>query len=567
MRYLKQYLIMAILLMFFSLLGKMDLNTGDTKLSKASAVSLRDDLLKPFIAESINDRTITIAVNQKEITSEKHSIYVNEELQLMLPVKLVSDIFNCSVHIYNRSAVIEKGNIALMFKLNKPFVVIDDEELQSSSPMIRRADEYYVPAQTVLNYLEYKHEWDFEQNKMSVRDLSEGRAFLPLKYDLREKRRASKVKNQGDFGTCWAFAALSAIETSLLPKEDVSLSSDHMSLQNNFYLQQADGGDYKMGMAYLTAWQGPVYEKDDPYGDRKSPVGLKPVKHVQEIQIIEEKNFARMKEAVFKYGGVQSSIYSAMQNPKEARNFYNDEANAYCYTGEEKPNHDITIIGWDDHYPKENFPIRPAGDGAFICQNSWGEEFGERGYFYISYYDVNIGIHNVVYTSIQDTNNFDHIYQTDLCGFVGQLGYNKDSIYAANIYTAQSNEKLKAAGFYATDKDTEYKLYIVPEFRDTTSFANRRPAAEGRVANAGFYTVDFDEEFAVNAGQTYAVLLYIKTPGAIRPIAIEFNADESTSLVDTKDGKGYISSGGEVWQNVEKTHNSNLCIKVYSKNR
>ncbi|MFR8427584.1 MAG: lectin like domain-containing protein [Roseburia inulinivorans] len=47
-----------------------------------------------------------------------------------------------------------------------------------------------------------------------------------------------------------------------------------------------------------------------------------------------------------------------------------------------------------------------------------------------------------MYTGIEDSDNYDHIYQSDLCGWVGQLGYNKESIYGANVYTAESNQNL-----------------------------------------------------------------------------------------------------------------------------
>ena len=133
------------------------------------------------------------------------------------------------------------------------------------------------------------------------------------------------------------------------------------------------------------------------------------------------------------------------------------------------------IIGWDDSYAKDNFSVDLEGDGAFICQNSWGSEFGDGGIFYISYYDTNIGTHNVVYTGIEDSDNYDHIYQSDLCGWVGQLGYNKESIYGANVYIAESNQNLTAAGFYATGKDSEYQLYVVKNFEDESSLSNMTP--------------------------------------------------------------------------------------------
>ena len=62
---------------------------------------------------------------------------------------------------------------------------------------------------------------------------------------------------------------------------------------------------------------------------------------------------------------------------------------------------------------------------AHLFANSWGENFGENGVFYVSYYDSNIGTHNVVYR-IEDVDNYDNIYQSDLCGWVGKMGYEKE---------------------------------------------------------------------------------------------------------------------------------------------
>ena len=45
-----------------------------------------------------------------------------------------------------------------------------------------------------------------------------------------------------------------------------------------------------MSMAYLLAWQGPVLESQDPYGDGISPDGLDLCKHVQEIQVLPSKD-------------------------------------------------------------------------------------------------------------------------------------------------------------------------------------------------------------------------------------------------------------------------------------
>lgn len=90
------------------------------------------------------------------------------------------------------------------------------------------------------------------------------------------------------------------------------------------------------------------------------------------------------------------------------------------------------------------------------------------------------------------------IYQSDLCGWVGQLGYNRDTIYGANVYTAESNENLEAAGFYATGKNTEYEVYVVKDYDGRESLSKRQKVASGKFDNAGFYTVTFDKKIAVN---------------------------------------------------------------------
>jgi hypothetical protein len=207
------------------------------------------------------------------------------------------------------------------------------------------------------------------------------------------------------------------------------------------------------------------------------------------------------------------------------------------------------------------------GDGAFICQNSWGENFGEDGVFYISYYDTNIGTHNVVYTRIDEVGNYDHIYQSDLCGWVGQIGYMKESIYGANIYTTAQEEELTAASFYATGKDSQYELYVVRDFVDEDSFQSMIPVASGKLNNAGYYTVDFNQGILLDAEEQYAIVLHIITPGSVRPMAIEYAADEATENVILDDGDSYISSNGSKWVNVDTEKEANLCIKAFTKNR
>lgn len=531
--------------------------------------NLEEEVWNPLIASDVNSNVIKVLIDNKEYTSENLNIYMNNNRSIMVPISILRDALNCSAHVYSgKELLVEKHNSSVLFSLDEYQAESSGEIVTIDSAFTQEDGEYYVSLTDLSELLGYNYSYDMNSNTLTTADASESSTNIPSSYDLRDKGRISQIRNQGSYGTCWAFAALSAMESSLLPEEGFLFSVDHMSMSNSFNITQYDGGEYTMGMAYLAAWQGPVYESDDPYGDNKTTEGLSPVKHVQEMRIIDGKDYEGIKNAVFKYGGVQSSLYSSLKSSQSKSSFYNRDTKAYCYMGQEKPNHDVVIIGWDDNYSKENFSVQPEGDGAFICQNSWGSEFGESGIFYVSYYDVNIGTHNIVYTGIEEADNYDNIYQSDLCGWVGKLGYGREDIYGANVFTANQPETVTAASFYATAADTSYELYIVKNFQDEESFANKTLVAQGSLEQAGYYTIDFDKEIYVEAGERYGVVLYIKTTGATMPLAIEYDSkDKALDNVDLEDGEGYISYNGTRFVNVKEQKDCNLCIKAFTNNR
>ena len=377
------------------------------------------------IASVINQSTIVANIDSKQIKSTTNGIYMSDNLTLMIPIKQIRETFDCSVREYADGYVlIEKGsNVIKLYKDNHK-CEINGVETETITDIGERNGITYVPSDILCNVLGYTYAFEMTLNQANIIYSNPDVRSIPYKYSYETVGRIAKASNQGNLGTCWAFASLTALSTSLMPEENYSFSVDNMSLNNSFNLGQEEGGDYTMSMAYLLAWQGPVLEEDDPYGDGVTNKELKAVKHVQEIQLIEAKDYEAIKKMIFKYGGVQSSFYASVLNDNTGNTrYYNADTNSYCYIGDAKPNHDIVIIGWDDNYSKENFNADIDGDGAFICRNSWGSDFGDNGNFYISYYDTNIGVHNVVYTRVEGNDNYDKIYQSDLCGFVGQLGY------------------------------------------------------------------------------------------------------------------------------------------------
>lgn len=557
MKYSKRYVVFTLILIIIFVSDFYIFAKDNTTLGEFRGAEIESTVWSPLVAKDVNKNTIHMMIDNKEYTSDTLKFYMDDDRNIMVPVDMLREALNCSARIYQENELwVEKHSLMAdyMLGIDNDFILYDGK--------------FYVSMNSLSEMLDCTCTFDTNTNTLTVVDNSEGISDVPPSYDLRTRLRVSEVRNQGTYGTCWAFAAISALESSLMPEENLLFSVDHMSMSNSFNVNQYDGGEYTMGMAYLAAWQGPVYEKDDPYGDGATDESLSPVKHVQEIRIIDGKDYQGIKEAVFKYGGVQTSLYSNISSSKGNSKYFNKDTNAYCYMGSEKPNHDVVIIGWDDNYPKENFNVDLEGDGAFICQNSWGNEFGDDGFFYVSYYDTNIGTHNEVYTGVENTDNYDNIYQSDLCGWVGKMGYDKEDMYGANVFTATSDQNIKAASFYATASDTSYELYIVNDFKDEYSFADRKKVAEGTLENAGYYTIKFDEEVPVTEGERYAVVLHINTPESTHPMAIEYDSGESyLKDVDLDDGEGYISYDGAAFINVKEKQDCNLCIKAFSDNK
>ena len=386
---------------------------------------------------------------------------------------------------------------------------------------------------------------------------------LPDAYNYIEENRMPVLRNQGDTNTCWAFASLSALEASKDEDAKGTYSADHLIYQNTFGRTFHDGGSYVVTMAYLLAWKGPVLEERDPF-DGESSVELEPDLHVQEIRQTQPKDYESIKRFIYLYGAVESALYVDFDEYMIESSYYNNDHNSYCYTGEEVSNHDVVIVGWDDHYPAENFVGNIQTDGAFLCQNSWGEAFGDMGTFYVSYEDVNIGGYGVTYSRIDRADNYDKIYQADLCGFTAQIGYAQEEGWFANAYTAEEEISLRAAGFYATGKNTEYEIYVVPDFLDKNSFKNRKYICNGFLEDAGYYTIDFPDPVTVEAGKDFAIIVKVITENAEYPVAIECPVDGLSENADMSDGRGYLSLQGTIWEHIEETKNYNICLKGYA---
>lgn len=555
MRYSKRYVILtAILLVTF--LAK--LNTWNDEYADVTAfrgAQLQDEVFYPLKARSINEEGLVQLTVGEETYGVKDGVMLGDHMQVMASLSFVQDFFGCSASLYeNQKISLDYGDTNYTFYINSMDAKRGEKAIALDVMPELHEGQAYLSLQDLCREFGCEYSYD-EINYQATITGKVRKGVLPKSYDLRQKERVSAVRNQKNTSTCWAQAALSALESTLLPEEKTAFDTDRMIEHNAYQVDSSLGGNYMMAVSYLVSWMGP--DKD----------GTKTVdKHVQEVHFYNSDDIDEIKWAVYQHGGVSTSIYANVSTSNLSKSsYYNKKKNAYCYKGTEKPNHDVVIIGWDDQYSASNFTGKVPGNGAFICQNSWGATFGENGVFYVSYYDTNIGEQAVSYVRAESTDNYDTIYQSDLCGWVGQVGYNKEKIHAANIYEAQADEKIESAGFYALGKNTTYQLYVVTDYRNTASLASRVEVARGTFADAGYYTIPFDHAYSVKEGEKFAIVVVLSTPGMNHPMAIEYEKDALTKHVTISDGEGYISNNGLDWESVEDTAKGNLCLKVYGK--
>ena len=383
----------------------------------------------------------------------------------------------------------------------------------------------------------------------------------PASYDLRSLDRVTPVKDQGPFGTCWAFATFASLESCLLPGETWDFSEDSLARYHGFDTDGYNGGQYLQSGACLLRWQGPFSEAQDPYYDglHPDPATLAEQKHVQDVLYLAPRASSSdnddLKWAVMTYGGVATSMYMNESG-------FNAATDAYYEPSTMTQNHGVTIVGWDDAYPVANFAPAPPGAGAFLVKNSWSTAWGDQGYFWISYYDAVLAYDlNAVFSRADDPAAYDVNYQYDPLGYIGQVGYGYGTTTAwmANRFTAQSDGSLEAAGFYTLAPDASYEIYT------GSSLTSRQLRASGTLPTYGFHTVEFDSPVALTSGQQFYVIVKLTTPGEDYGVAYEYRAPDYSSAATASPGQSYMSPDGSSWQDLTGFDDTaNVCLKAYA---
>jgi len=385
---------------------------------------------------------------------------------------------------------------------------------------------------------------------------------LPLRYDLRDLGRVTPVRNQSPYGTCWAFASYGSLESCLMPAESRYFSVNNLANRHGFDYGYDDGGGWTMSAAYLARWDGPVDEADDPYSDPgHSPSGLPVQKHVNAVYCISRSGTlddALLKQAVMDYGAIYIAFY------------YNDSGytgatKSYYYSGTNRAqNHAVAMTGWDDAFSRTNFTAQPPGDGAFILKNSWGTNWAESGYFYMSYYEPTFW-GGVSFCGTESPTNMDANYQYDPLGWVTSFGYSNNAAWGANIFTATSAVSVSAVGLYTPSANARCQVFlysgVVPGY-PRSGFLQSVQMAE--LSFAGYHTIALNAPVALSGNTRFSVVVGMNTPNYLWPLPAEMAVAGWSSRATASPGQSYMCfDGTNYWYDVTDYDSSvNFCFKA-----
>ena len=419
------------------------------------------------------------------------------------------------------------------------------------------------------------------------------REALPASFDLRTQTgKLSPVRDQGGYGLCWAFGAYASLESTLRPGNPQDLSEWHLGYRafmgdsgtgsdgftNPAFPQwwRSAGGDDWPAVAVLARISGPVTEAQAPYPADNAPyvpTGT-PVLWVRDVHLLpapfqydwlglgdpsHAAAVANLKGTLMRYGAVSAGMNTAGMGA----GVYRADTWAFYYSGTGGQDHGVSIVGWDDAFPRDRFAQTPPGDGAWIVRNSWGSDWGDRGYFYVSYHDTRLS-GAITYTASTLPSGI-RAYQHDPLGWTANLGFRSPTAWMANRFTASAAGSLVSLGFYASSPGTTYEMSLFLGGGDTPGSGTRASGpVTGTFETPGWHVVDLPAPVDLAAGQRFDAVVRLTCPGTETPLPAETAVPGYSERAAAAPGQSYLSPDGSSWQDLTATDpQGNLCLKAF----
>lgn len=404
---------------------------------------------------------------------------------------------------------INKNTYAIM---DKDEVLLNPEWIEYSLASSEEKEKYNIIPDRLTRLYHKKNTNDGFFSKMFAKSEN-----YPEYYNLADENLVTAPRNQGGTGLCWAFAALSSVESNLIKKG--------IATYNNPIIFSERQLDYATGPgSYLNVGYNPYHEPAREslgtgafansaykvFAAGVSPVtsntfgafneDITSIKNIGDVLSVDNVEYSvdsfnyigtvnqslssndrlgwvnEIKKHLVTYGAL--SVNTIGPNPIYGGScLYYDSNNNYlindlgnCNPRNTQNGHAMSIIGWDDNYSYEYCRYSDTttsdltgctniikGTGAFILKNSWGSN---TSYPYLAYTSDATGVMGV--TSVSQ-KNWDNNYDS-----INYFNVNYDNISGVNenlvvndidSYIDNYKERLVNARLYSTDLNYAYVSY------------------------------------------------------------------------------------------------------------
>ena len=195
-----------------------------------------------------------------------------------------------------------------------------------------------------------------------------------------ERDKVTPVKDQGQCGSCWTFASAATLESSIYIRRNVVVTISEQAILDCTGAGSCNGGWYGNVFNYYIS-KSATLAKDAPYKGSQGNCISNPSGNYKVAawgylrKDLRKPTVDELKAALCTYGPLSACV--EVTNALQA--YKSGVFDEFAKIGIDQINHAIVIVGWDDKKK------------AFLVKNSWGTQWGEKGYIWVAYDCNNIG--------------------------------------------------------------------------------------------------------------------------------------------------------------------------------
>ncbi len=222
--------------------------------------------------------------------------------------------------------------------------------------------------------------------------------------------------------------------------------------------------------------------------------------------------------------GPEKHVYTNFINDEDGRQIYAQ----YTYEPVE-PNHAVTIVGWDDTFPAANFleDHQPPGPGAWIVKNSWGADWGDDGYFYLSYYDMSLcnpKTFEYVKPEEEEPQSLEILEHDFMPSEFVSTAYYNDPVYTAGIFEMETDSVLEyvSAMTGTLNTDVTASVYLLNEGAKGPTDGVLMETVNGTYDYAGYHRMSLANNISLPKGSIIGIVVLqrVHTPEGIRYVFV-----------------------------------------------